>query len=112
MLRMVRVNDFHLEDCVLEESDVVSHLIPLIDKELEIEQEYVKLRQVRKMISKFFGGLEGNETDSEEESEDSPLQGLVQGLLDAWAKERLEGCPPRIRAIRAEMKRLPEATGN
>ena len=109
MLRIVRVNDFHLEQHV-QGLDVVSHLLPLVDKELEIEQEYVKLRHARTMISKFCEGSEEKKAGDEDESEDNPLEGFVQGLLDAWAKERLEGCSPRIRAIRAEMNKLPPET--
>ena len=114
ILRILRVSgsdDFSLVEHVLKK-DVVSHLIPLIDQELEIvEQEYVKLRRVRTMISKsgLLLGSEKEEID-EESNDSSPLVGFMQAL-DGWTQKRLEGCPPtshpRIRALRVEMNQIP-----
>ena len=105
VLRMNPVSDSPFKKSTLE-LDVVSHLLPLIDKEQEIEQEYVKLRQVRAILAKVCIKGSEKEQGSEEENENNPLVGFVQGL-DGWAKERLEGCPltlhPRIRAIHSEM---------
>ena len=106
VLRMNPVSDSPFKKSALE-LDVVLHLLPLIEKEQEIEQEYVKLRQVRAILDKTCVRLDEKEVENEEESEDSPLVGFLQGLY-GWAKERLEGCPPRIRAIRAEMNQLPD----
>ena len=109
ILRMVRVSEYPLEESILKK-DVVSHLIPLIDKEIEIEQEYVKLRQVRAILSKVCLGSEQEQEDEEESDDGSLLVVFVQGF-DGWAKNRLEGCPltsqPRIRALRAKMDQLP-----